>query len=156
METGLTGESIEGVEARMLELDKIYESMVFPSLLARIKAVVFDFCIILIVFTITSIAIDAIGAVPDFLRGFILIFMVYLYDPVLTSFTGSTIGHKLMKLQVRRHNNPTQKISLGQAFIRFFVKATLGWLSFLTVTSNPRKRAIHDLWSGAVILHDKK
>lgn len=137
------------------KVESQYGGMRFPSLLARIKAVFIDTLIILSIFTATTLIIDAIGEVPNVARGFVLIFMFYLYDPLLTSFTGSTIGHKAMKLTVRRYTDPGKTISLGQAFIRFLVKGLLGWISFLTVTSNRRKRALHDLASGSIILVSK-
>lgn len=123
-----------------------------PSLVSRIKALFIDFLFMLFVFALASTLIDAVGPVPDFVRGFIIIFMVYLYDPLLTSLTGSTVGQRIMGLKVRRNQNPDRKISIGQAFLRFFVKGLLGWLSFLTVTGNERKRAIHDLASGSIVL----
>lgn len=81
--------------------------------------------------------------------------MFYLYDPIFTAFTGSTLGHKIMKLKVRRYREPERKISLGQALLRFIIKGLLGWISFFTVTGNERKRAIHDLASGSILLPDK-
>ena len=132
----------------------IYDETIFPSLIVRIKALVIDFLIILIVFTATTLFIDAFGDIPSFVKGFILIFMIWLYDPVLTSFTGSTLGHKMMKLKVRKFMQPESKISIGQAILRFLTKWSLGWISFLTVTSNDHKRAIHDLVSGSIVLKD--
>jgi uncharacterized RDD family membrane protein YckC len=134
------------------DLETAYDSTMFPSLVSRIKALFVDVVIILIIFTATTLFIDSFGEIPSFVRGFILIFMLYLYDPLLTSLTGSTLGHKLMNLKVRRYDEPDRKISLGQAFGRFFIKGLLGWISFLTVTGNPRKRAIHDIASGSIML----
>lgn len=133
-------------------LETKYDDVTFPSLLVRIKALFIDLVIVLVIFTTTAILIDTFGEVHSFVKGFILIFMLYLYDPVLTSLSGSTLGHKAMNLKVRRYGQPERKISLGQAFLRFFVKASLGWISFLTVTGNNRKRAIHDLASGSIML----
>ena len=135
--------------------DKFYEDITFPSLVERMKAVFFDIFILLVVFTLTSLFIDSISDIPAFGKGVIFIFMIYLYDPILIAFTGGTLGHKSMKLKVRRYKHPDKKITLWQAFIRFIIKGLLGWLSFLTVTSNKHRRAIHDLTSGSIILHDK-
>jgi hypothetical protein len=41
------------------------------------------------------------------------------------------------------------------ALIRFLVKGLLGWLSFLTVTGSTRKRAIHDLLGGSIVMAAK-
>lgn len=133
-------------------LEVQYDATTFPTLVTRIKAVFIDILVMLIIFTATTLFIDAFGDIPNFVKGFILIFMLYLYDPILTAFTGSTLGHKMMKLTVRTYSDPGKKITLGQAFLRFITKAALGWISFLTVTGNKRKRAIHDLISGSIIL----
>lgn len=133
-----------------------YELLQFPSLLARVKALVLDSLVILFVFSTLSVLINSLGDIPSFLKGFILIFMIYLYDPLLTSFFGATLGHRIMGLTVRRYNNHDLKISLGKALIRFFLKLLLGWISFLTVTSNKQKRAIHDLVSGSIVIYNNK
>lgn len=142
----------ESDEVTKNNLETRYDGVTFPSLVERIKALFVDMVIILIIFTATTLFIDAFGDIPDFAKGFILIFMLYLYDPVLTSFTGSTLGHKVMKLKVREYQDPEKKISLVRALLRFMTKGLLGWISFLTVTSNKRKRAIHDMVGGSIVL----
>ncbi len=129
-----------------------YDGTIFPSLVSRIKALFIDIVIMLIIFTGTTLFIDTFGDIPTFVKGSIAMFMFYLYDPILTSFTGSTLGHKIMKLKVRKYKDPEKRISLGQAFLRFITKGLLGWVSFLTVTGNQRKRAIHDIASGSIMM----
>jgi len=129
-----------------------YNLSQLPSLVARIKAFFIDLLILLLVFATVSILIDMIGNVPSTVKGFIAVFMLYLYDPILTSFTGGTIGHKLMKLKIKQLQDPEKNISLLAALFRFLIKGMLGWLSFFTVTGNVNKRAIHDLASGSITL----
>jgi uncharacterized RDD family membrane protein YckC len=140
---------------QQLHLEDKYDDTTFPTLVARIKALFIDILIMLAIFTAASLLIDSIGDVPGFARGFVLIFMLYLYDPLMTSLTGGTLGHKLMKLKVKRYNDPERNISMPRAFLRFIIKTALGWISFLTVTANKRKRAIHDSVSGSIMLIDK-
>ena len=123
-----------------------------PSLVVRIKALFIDLLILLLVFATVSILIDLISNVPSIVRGFIAVFMLYLYDPILTAFTGGTIGHKFMKLKIKQLQNSEKNISLPAALLRFWIKGMLGWLSFFTVTGNANKRAIHDLASGSITL----
>jgi hypothetical protein len=137
------------------DLDQLYGDTMFPNLLMRIKAFFIDLGIVLSVFVGATLLIDGVGEVPDASRGFVFIFMLYLYDPLLTAFTGSTLGHKALKLKIRKYDLPEKKISLWQASVRFLLKATLGWLSFLTVTGTKHKRAIHDIMSGSIMLVDK-
>ena len=133
-------------------LETKYDEMIFPTLVTRVKALFIDLIIMLIIFTGTTLFIDTFGEIPNFVKGSIAIFMFYLYDPILTSFTGSTLGHKIMKLKVRKYKDPEKRISLSQALLRFITKGLLGWFSFLTVTGNKRKRAIHDIASGSIIM----
>lgn len=39
-----------------------------------------------------------------------------------------------------------------QAIIRYIIKISLGWISFLTINSNYEKRAIHDFVAGSVVI----
>ena len=137
------------------EPDFFYKNETFPSLLIRIKALFIDFCILLMVFAIMSLLVEAVGTVSDWVKGVVLIFMVYLYDPVFVAFTGSTLGHKAMKIKVMKFKEPEMRISFGRAFIRFLVKGLLGWISFLTVTGTKQKRAIHDLASGSIVIFQR-
>lgn len=154
MEDINTKELAGKINDSLADSSSTYEGTTFPTLVTRIKALVIDFIIILIIFTTTSYLIDILGDIPGYAKGFVLIFMIYLYDPILTALTGSTLGHKLMKLKVRKYKDPEKKISIPQAFLRYFIKSLFGWISFISVTSNKHKRAIHDLASGSIMLTD--
>jgi uncharacterized RDD family membrane protein YckC len=123
-----------------------------PSLAARVKAVFIDFAVLLMLFSLISVFVNAINDVNDFLKGSLAIALLVLYDPLLTAFTGGTLGHKALGLRVKKYAATDKNISLIDAFIRFIVKGALGWLSFLTVTMSSNKRAIHDTLSGSIVL----
>lgn len=129
-----------------------YANAEFPSLLKRIQAMFIDVIIILAAFIGVTIFTDKFGDIPGSVKAVMLLFMFFLYDPLLTAFTGSTIGHKIMGLTVRKFDDPNRNISFGYALIRFATKSFLGWISFLTVTSNKYKRALHDMAGGSVIM----
>ena len=66
-----------------------------------------------------------------------------LYDPLMVSRTGGTIGHHLQNLRVvsdRTGGHP----SLIAAFIRNVVKGLLGGLSLLAMMASSRQKAFHD------------
>jgi uncharacterized RDD family membrane protein YckC len=65
---------------------------------------------------------------------------------------GCTLGNLFMGIRVKRIEDSTRRINILQALIRYPVKACLGWLSMLTVTGDPKKRAIHDMVSGSVMI----
>ncbi len=129
-----------------------FENIEYPSLLQRIQALFIDVVIIMAVFYCTSLLIDYFGGGPNWLRATIFIFMIYLYEPVLISFWGGTIGHKTLQLRVRSVKDPDKNLMFILALFRSFLKWFFGWLSFITITFNKRRRAIHDLGSGSIII----
>lgn len=137
-------------------LAAFYAAAQFPSLRIRLMALFVDLLFVLLVFSLASMVINAAGGAPDFVRGLIFILTLYLYDPLMTAYAGGTLGHHLMGLRVRRFDNPDHNISIGRAFVRFLLKSTLGFISFVTVTSSEHRRAIHDLGSNAIMLFKKK
>lgn len=124
----------------------------YPSLVSRIKAITIDAVIILTVFIIASYLLDMLGEISDGVRAFVLIFMLFLYDPLMTSFSGGTFGHKAVGIRVKDYRTTEQNISFPRALVRSFTKSMLGWISFLTVTGNSEKRAIHDMISASIVL----
>ncbi len=131
----------------------LYDNIIYPNLLTRVKALFVDFIVILIIFSITSLVIGKIGGAPNWVRGFILVFSLYLYEPVLISSFGGTVGHHLVKIRIKRMSNPDKKLNIFQASLRFIVKYLLGVISFLTITGNKKKRAIHDMASGSIVTY---
>jgi uncharacterized RDD family membrane protein YckC len=76
------------------------------------------------------------------------------YEPFLTSYS-RTVGQRLMRIRVGKNDDPTQKISLINAYIRWFIKGLLGWISFIAIHFNNERRAIHDLASDSIMVNDE-
>jgi hypothetical protein len=75
--------------------------------------------------------------------GIIAVILLLLYEPVLVSATGGTIGHYLANIRVvdnRHHGN----VSFLKAVARFFIKSVLGWFSFIFMMATRRNQALHD------------
>ena len=68
---------------------------------------------------------------------------VLLYEPVLVSFTGGTVGHHLTNLRVV--DDRGGNVSFLKACARMVVKDLLGWCSFVILMATSRNQAIHDL-----------
>jgi uncharacterized RDD family membrane protein YckC len=81
------------------------------------------------------------------------LFILGTYEPLLTSYS-RTLGQRLMKIRVGRQGNPKEKINLLNAYIRWFIKGLLGWISFVTIHFNQERRAIHDLASNSVMISE--
>jgi uncharacterized RDD family membrane protein YckC len=77
---------------------------------------------------------------------------VILYEPITTSLWGGTIGHYIFGIRVRRNSNREKNILFPVAIIRFAFKTVLGWLSLLTVNAHEEKKAIHDSFTGSIVV----
>ena len=128
-----------------------YSDIQYPSLLKRIQALFIDFILILVVFALSSLIIGLIGDTATGVKVGILIFCVIIYEPLLVAFTGGTLGHKVVGIQVKSYAQPDQNIPVFSAIIRIVIKGLLGWISFLSVSFNSEKRAIHDMASGSIV-----
>lgn len=59
----------------------------------------------------------------------------------------------MLGIRVKREANEKKNILFPLAIVRFIVKASLGWISLLTVTGNEKRKAIHDYLVGSVIVY---
>jgi len=89
---------------------------------------------------------DAVSDLPGATRLVLLLIvaLILLYEPVLVSRRGATIGHAVARLRVvdvRTGRSP----SFGRAFVRFLIKGILGLPSFITMALDRRHQAVHDL-----------
>jgi uncharacterized RDD family membrane protein YckC len=128
------------------------EEKQYPQVLIRVKASFVDVVVLLVLMIIISSIFQNIGSVNDYARIIAFIFVFFLYDPLLISILGGTIGHLVCGLRVRKESNEERIIPFHLAIIRFMVKAFLGWISLLTVTGNKKGRAIHDSIVGSVVV----
>lgn len=132
-----------------------FDQALLPNLVVRIKATFIDLLILLLTFSVLSVFTDNLINIPTVVKGALAVFMFVLYDPMFTAFAGGTIGHKVMKLRIKRFDDSRRNISFFSALLRFLIKGVLGWISFFTVTGNRNKRAIHDIASGAIALKQR-
>ena len=123
----------------------------YPALLDRIQSTFIDtISIIIMMFTFSSV-LESIPNVSDWVRIFLFIAVWVLYDPLCTTL-GCTIGNYVKGIRVRRRDNHNIRLHFFQAFVRYVLKISLGWLSFLTMHSNEERRALHDIIVGSVVV----
>jgi uncharacterized RDD family membrane protein YckC len=123
----------------------------YPQLTDRIQSTFIDTVLIIILMYAFSSILDKFDNVPDWVRILMFAGLFIAYEPLCMVF-GSTLGNYLKGIRVRKHSNSSKRINIFQAIIRYPVKVLLGWISFLTINSNPKRRAIHDLVSGSVMI----
>jgi uncharacterized RDD family membrane protein YckC/predicted alpha/beta hydrolase family esterase len=133
----------QGAEAT--RSDFVLYAKVWP----RMKATLIDGLILALAF----VAAASVGAnVAGWGAGAFLVWLAFwaLYDPVLVSRTGATVGHRLQNLRVvsdRTGGHP----SLPVAFIRNVVKGVFGVISLLAMVGSARKKALHDWLAGTTV-----
>ncbi len=124
----------------------------YPILLDRVKAATIDAIILIAIMYAASEVFALFESVPNYIRMIVLVFVFILYDPIFTSLFGGTIGHSFIGIGVRKDNDTDDNISFPNAFLRFIIKAILGWISLLTITGNKKKKAIHDFAVNSVVI----
>lgn len=130
------------------------DEVIYPSLVNRIQALFFDFWIIVaIVMFLFVNFFDLYEEQFVGLKIILFIVIVLIYDPI-GSMTGGTIGYRTMGLKLRRGDG-IRKISITQAYKRSVLKLALGWISFLTITSDKKRRAMHDKAADTLVMFAK-
>lgn len=125
----------------------------YPGIMERIKAMMIDGILLTICLILFSYLYSFFDNVPDTVRMVVFIFLFLLYDPLLTSMRGGTIGHMIMGIRVKKESDETKNILFPFALIRYIVKIFLGWISLLSVLQNEKKRALHDYLVGSVVIN---
>jgi len=126
----------------------------YPNVLDRVKAVIADSFIIILFMLIVTYLISLFENVHENVRILAFVFIFLLYDPLFTSIFGGTIGHMMFGLRVKREKDTTKNILFPLAIVRFFLKGSLGWISLLTVSSNKKRKAIHDYLVKSVVIYN--
>lgn len=124
----------------------------YPELMDRVQSTFIDMMLIVILmFAFTSI-LDNFDNVPDWVRITLFVGIYLAYEPLCITLVGSTLGNYLKGIRVRKNSDSSKRLNLLQAMIRYPVKVLLGWVSFVTIHSNSKRRAIHDYVSGSVMI----
>jgi uncharacterized RDD family membrane protein YckC len=123
----------------------------YPPLSDRIQSTFIDTVLIVVLMFVFAGLLDKFNNVPDWVRVVMFVGLFVAYEPLCMTL-GSTLGNYIKKIRVRKNADTTKRINILQAIIRYPIKVLLGWISFLTINSNPKRRAIHDLVSGSVMV----
>jgi len=122
----------------------------YPLLIERLQSTFIDTLVLIALMIGFTSILDHFAHVPDWVT-IVLFASLIAYEPICMTF-GCTLGNYVKKIRVRQESDTSRHINIFQAIIRYPVKLLLGWISFLTINSNPKRRAIHDLASGSVMI----
>src|SRR5436190_18757884 len=108
----------------------------YPNLSDRVQSTFIDtIFIILAMFAIASV-LDKSENAPTWVKIVLFVLIWVIYEPLCTTL-GFTLGNFIKGIRVRQHSNMVKRINIFQAILRYLIKILLGWLSFLTIHSNP-------------------
>jgi hypothetical protein len=117
----------------------------------RVRALAIDSILLSLVLAATVAVVVASGSeVIARTLGFALLLGILLYEPVLVSMTGGTVGHYLSNLRVV-DNRSNDNLGFWRAALRAVVKALLGWFSFISMATTRRHQAVHDVLTGSSV-----
>jgi len=123
----------------------------YPELRDRIQSTFIDLILIVILMWVFATILERFQNTPEWVRILLFVGLFLIYEPLGTTL-GCTLGNYLKGIRVRKDTDSTKRINFLQAIIRYPIKVALGWISFLTINSNSKRRAIHDLLSGSVMI----
>jgi uncharacterized RDD family membrane protein YckC len=117
----------------------------------RVQGVCIDAIVFMFIFAGALIIAVSFGS-DNIARvlGFTVAASWLLYEPVLVSMTGGTVGHRLYNMRVV-DDRSGGNISFGKAVVRMVIKTVLGWYSFIAMAVTSRHQALHDLATGSTV-----
>lgn len=125
-------------------------STVYADLQPRLRAVLIDLVIFLTVLILGGLFLGKID-LPGALKFAIVATTVLALEALLISFTGATIGQRIMGLRVLRADSH-RNVGIVTAILRFIMKSLFGWYSLLVVMLTTRSQAIHDQICNTVVI----
>jgi len=115
------------------------------------RALPFDW--IIIALTLPAALLVAISTGSDRagrIVGFTIVAVWLLYEPLLVSIAGSTVGHYLCNLRVV-DDKSRGNLGFLKAVARHAIKSLLGIYSFITIAATLRHQALHDLLRSSTV-----
>jgi uncharacterized RDD family membrane protein YckC len=117
----------------------------------RLRGMFVDWVLALVViFGAILIAIAVGNGTFSRILAFAVALFLVLYEPLLVSRTGGTVGHWFTNLRVV-DDRTGGNLTLRTAFIRAAIKAVLGAYSFLVMLATRRNQTVHDLLTHSTV-----
>lgn len=123
----------------------------YTAITTRIKAVIIDTIAIIVLMYAAAEIFNVFENISNYIRISVFVSLFILYEPVLVSLFGATLGHFFNDIVVKQEANENKNLSFPFALIRFITKSLLGWISLLTINGNLKKKAIHDYVAQSVV-----
>jgi len=139
-----------GVTIMTVETAAPADTHAYARFTRRLQAVFVDMIVFMAIFVLSlviavSLKSDNVARV----LGFTVVATWLLYEPVLVSMTGGTIGHHLYNIRVV--DDRGGNVSFLKAVVRVIIKTVLSWYSFITMATTMRHQAVHDLLTRSTV-----
>ncbi len=121
----------------------------YPGLARRYLATAIDGLLLIAAFFAVSALIQTETLTA--LRVGMVVSLFLIYEPLCTSRL-CTCGQLIAGVRIRT-DDQLARITVLRAYVRIIAKALLGWLSFVTIGFSDRRRAIHDITAGSVVVN---
>lgn len=125
----------------------------YPAMTRRYIATAIDAVFILSAIILIACLFENAGETGARVRAGLILLLFFTYEPLCTS-RFCTLGQKIMGVRVRRYPS-LERISLLMAYTRIIVKALLGVFSFFTLPFSQKRRALHDMAAGSIVVFAK-
>jgi uncharacterized RDD family membrane protein YckC len=117
----------------------------------RLRGMFVDWVLALVViFGAILIAVSIGNGIFSRILALVVVLFLVLYEPLLVSRTGGTVGHWFTNLRVV-DDRTGGNLLLRTAFIRAGIKAFLGVYSFVIMMATRRNQALHDLLTHSTV-----
>lgn len=123
----------------------------YSRLSRRMRAFLYDGLVLGLMFFFVVFLVSNADIDKPLVESLVTAFTILSIEPLFVTLTGSSIGHHLAGLRVRRASSDA-KLGLARSYLRFLIKIPLGLASFLSVQTTRRHQAIHDLVSDSIVV----
>lgn len=130
--------------------DETKKTIAYPRLARRLQAALLDAFILVILLFFGLGTVLSGFEFSGGLKAALFAAAVLIMEPGLVWTTGGTIGHHALGLRIQDKRTGSN-LNPFFAFIRFFLKLVLGWLSFAFILVTKRHQALHDVFSNSVV-----
>lgn len=125
----------------------------YPGIFDRLKASVIDSIVIIFLIGASTEVFEIFDDSSIYFK-MLFFLLIFLYEPIMVSLFGASIGHRMCKLKVCS-DRTSKNLSLIKSIVRFLIKFMLGWVSLITISNNKQKKAMHDLVVNSVVTFDE-
>lgn len=131
-------------------------TILYPPVADRLKAGFADGIFVFILSFFFTYLFSLFDEVDIKVKALAFAFTFLLYEPLMVSFLGGTIGHRMFDIRVKREKRTDKNLNLFAALIRSAVKLILGMISFAFAWFDSKQQTLHDHFSGSIVVYPTK